>query len=347
MRSLWRAYPALVCAIGLSACGGSTPSGPTPGPPTPPPVPALTLTCPSAPTGTSRNNQPAVVTWADPTAAGGSAPYAIACTPSSGSPFAPGSTPVACQAVDAAARTATCSFQVTVTWVPQIAVGRFLGFGDSMTAGTVSPAPFVLIQSPESYPFKLGQLLSARYLDQTTVVYNDGWPGEFVDVGSARLRGSLSQNAPDVVMLWEGANDLLACRDRIDFNFDLDECLEKEALPIIIGGLRDQVEISKEMGVRVLLATHPPQRKGGTPNRGAAADWVPALNSRIAALAASERVTLVDLYAAFPTDTRTLVGMDGLHLTEAGYALVADVFFDAIRELYEVPYPSPGPTAFR
>lgn len=337
----WR-RGAVVCAVSalvFSSCGGDTPTRPTP--PTPPveptpPPPALTVTCPAPPSGISHNNQPVTLTWTDPTAAGGTAPYAVACTPASGSQFAPGSTPVTCRATDAGTQTASCAFAVSVAWVPQLAATRYLAFGDSMTAGVVSPAPFVLIESPESYPFKLGQLLAARYLDQSTLVDNDGKPGELAQPGAERLRSSILRNRPEVVLLWEGANDLLACSGVSGF----DACIQYRAIPDIIRGLSDQIRTGKDSEVRVMLATHPPQRVGGTPARGDAAAWVPELNRQIAALAASRDVPLVDLYAAFPTNIGALVGVDGLHLTETGYALVAQTFLDAIKKAYDVPYPS-------
>ena len=40
---------------------------------------------------------------------------------------------------------------------------------------------------------------------------------------------------------------------------------------------------------------------------------------------------LVDLYAAFLPHAEAWTGVDGLHPTEAGYALIAETFFAAIR----------------
>ena len=57
--------------------------------------------------------------------------------------------------------------------------------------------------------------------------------------------------------------------------------------------------------------------------RGVAFCYLPRYNVRLRDLAAHLRVQLVDLYTLVPD---SLVGQDGLHLTEAGYARVADVF---------------------
>ena len=54
---------------------------------------------------------------------------------------------------------------------------RFLAFGDSLTAGTLSPSLMALIVSPpDSYPFVLQNHLVARYRQQVPVVVNEGIP---------------------------------------------------------------------------------------------------------------------------------------------------------------------------
>ena len=63
--------------------------------------------------------------------------------------------------------------------------------------------------------------------------------------------------------------------------------------------------------------------------------FVPALNQRIRQIATQQNVYLVDLEAAFGTN-QSLVGGDGLHPTEAGYALMATTFRTAIERAYPV-----------
>lgn len=75
-----------------------------------------------------------VVTFPAPITAGGTLPLTVTCTPASGTRFTTGGTPVACLAMDAQGRQATCSFTVTVTPL-LIDVKRFIAFGDSITAG--------------------------------------------------------------------------------------------------------------------------------------------------------------------------------------------------------------------
>ncbi len=308
----------LLAASGLTLAGcGGGPTGPT----NPPPA-TLTLACPADQAATSHLGQPASVTWPDPVAQGGTAPLTTACTPASGAEFPVGTSPVACAAIDAAARTATCSFQVVVSRIPQLAATRFVAFGDSLTEGKVSLTAFpaVLVAFPEAYPSELQAMLSARYQDQTIVVVNEGRGGEFTADGARRLPGVLAADAPEALLLLEGANDLL--------NF------LGGAIPGIVRNLDTMIQTAKGRGVRVYLANHPPQRAGAF--RGQAAAYVAPLNLEIAALARRSGVPLVDVYAAVNVNPGGNIGSDGLHLTEQGYAAMAQAFYDSIRATLEV-----------
>ncbi len=53
-------------------------------------------------------------------------------------------------------------------------------------------------------------------------------------------------------------------------------------------------------------------------------------------VAEQEGVTLVDLYTLMLPDVQRYIGVDGLHPNEAGYAQIADLFFQAIQATFEV-----------
>lgn len=304
----------------LQACG--SPTEPTPPWPPPPPPAVLAITCPAAASGVSHFNQPVAVAWSAPTTSGGTAPVATTCTPSSGSTFTAGSTTVVCLATDAGMQTGFCSFQVTIVRPPEIAATRFLAFGDSLTEGAQSPAPTFLVVVPnEAYPFRLNILMSARYEDQAIVVDNEGQGGEWISDGLARLPGVLTARNPQVLLLLDGANDLLN-----DVGI---------AVPRIIDRLQNMVRLAKGRGITVLLANFPPQRAGA--QRGAGAPFVPSLNSQIADLARREGATLVDLYGGFPADTTQVIGVDGLHPTADGFYLMAQIFAQVIKTSLEKP----------
>ena len=56
-----------------------------------------------------------------------------------------------------------------------------------------------------------------------------------------------------------------------------------------------------------------------------------SFNTQIRLGAPLEGAIFVDVYAAMLPGVNTLIGMDGLHPTEAGYDRIAETFFAAIR----------------
>ncbi len=213
---------------------------------------------------------------------------------------------------------------MVVNAIPRLAVTKFLSFGDSLTQGTTSPAPSLLILNPaDAYPVKLQALLSARYLDQTITVINEGRGGERIMEGVERLSGVLDKNRPQVLLLLHGANDLNINRGA--------------AISTIIDGLESMIDKAGRRGVKVFLATFPPQNPVGKNGHGA--NYVPELNRDIKELAADEDATLVDLYAGFGTYVG-YIGEDGLHPTPAGYDRMAEIWRDAIQQVYDRPAPA-------
>jgi lysophospholipase L1-like esterase len=213
---------------------------------------------------------------------------------------------------------------------PQLSVTRFMAFGDSLTWGKVPPMAGLLaypIPPPSySYPSQLASLLGAGYPGQAITVANEGWPGEWIDDALNRLPSALADRAPEVVLLLDGANDLLGSPS-------------SETTEYIAGKLRDMVRAARAQvpPERVLLALFPPQYHGTVPyDKGAGAEFVPELNDRIAAVAESEGATLVDLYSPMSIDITRYIGGDGLHPTEEGYLLIAETFARVIQEKLEV-----------
>lgn len=322
----WRGLRTFIPVMAMSlaaACGGS-PSSPTP------PPPQLTITCPPPQSAVSFQGQPATVSYPAPTATGGTPPVQTACTPASGSSFPVGTSTVGCTATGSASgQTASCSFTVTVTKPPQLVVSRFMAFGDSITFGTKSDVAllwtfFPQAPDPWAYPNQLQALLAGRYTDQTPTVPNEGWPGEFINVGLARTPGALSESAPDAVLLLHGANDLLNSPGSTTTQY-------------IAAKLADIVRVCKGRVAanRILVANFPPQFVGDPPHRGAGWAFVPELNGRIAAVASSEGAVLVDLYAPMSADVKRYIGKDGLHPTEAGFTLMAQTFAAVIQQKFE------------
>jgi lysophospholipase L1-like esterase len=306
------------------ACGGN-PTVPTP-PPPPPELPKAV--CPAPAAVQSMDGSPVAVAYGAATSTGGVLPVTVACMPESGSLFPLGSTTVSCTATDAAQRTDSCTFGITVTAVPRISATRFVAFGDSITAGDLSFGRMLLISHPQgAYPTSLKTLLERRYTAQSFVITNAGVGGEQVSStsGQARFRSALLAARPEVVLLMEGVNDLNAHRE--------------DAINDVIAGLRGMVQEAEELGVRVFLGTLLPQRPGGS--RAFTVELIPEVNELIRDLAADEGADLVDLYEGFGGQAGTLIGDDGLHPNDAGYEKIAELFFAALRAKLEVPSTAP------
>ncbi|MEP6915987.1 MAG: GDSL-type esterase/lipase family protein [Acidobacteriota bacterium] len=210
-----------------------------------------------------------------------------------------------------------------------MSVTRVLAFGDSLTEGTVQPSRTLGALTAglsQSYPYKLQTLLSARYRTQTIVVLNGGLAGEAAKGSTTRgrLNDDLSEARPDLLLLMDGANDLYA----------LDQTPEpalSAAIQKTVDAVEDLVRDATGRGVRVMLATLPPVI-GGLQKGGSAA-YLGKYNAQLTAMAAKKGALIVDVNAQL---SPALVGQDGLHLTEAGYQRVADIFLDVISRTYDV-----------
>jgi lysophospholipase L1-like esterase len=207
--------------------------------------------------------------------------------------------------------------------VPRVGKIKYLAFGDSLTEGVIS-APFgpTLVTTPNAYPARLAEALRARYRDQPDIaVFNEGRAGEFSTDGKVRLTDAIRAHAPEVLLLLEGANDI---------NF-----LGRRGVTRVVIALEDMIKDAHRRGLVVFVGTLPPQRAGGRSAGGA--DFLDELNGQIRKTALEEGATVVDVYNQLDL---SLVGEDGLHLTEAGYVRLAEIFAAAIRQAFETIPPS-------
>jgi lysophospholipase L1-like esterase len=297
-----------VLALLTSAgCGGS--------PTAPPP---FALLCPPNTLVSSAGGGPVPVTFALPSGSGGSGNVTVTCTPGSGALFSPGATSVACTGADTAGHSAACSFAVTVTNVAALSVTRFMTFGDSVTEGKLSLSPTTLVDSPSfSYPAKLLQKLRGRYVSQEITVLNEGLGGERVIASIGRFKAALAADHPEAVLLMHGINDMNAPEDgRIQSAVD---------------ALEELVKLARDAGLPTFVATLPPFGNGP---KASCPECVEPYNERIRSMAAAKKAVLVDVEAAWGNGTG-LMGADGIHPTEAGYEVIAEAFFQAIRRTLE------------
>lgn len=287
------------------------------------------------------------VAYGAPTVADGTPPVSLICSPPSDSTFPVGETPVTCTAIDAEQRSSSCTLLITVKMPPELALTRFVAFGDSITWGedgtnpeSLSFPPFgwrypVQLPISQTYPGVLRQELTARYPLQTFAVDNAGCPGEaigsrdtvqrFLDVlnglGGCRYSGGGGQY--QAVLLMEGSNDVNERDDRI--------------WDAAIDSLRKILDHAKSQGIQSYLATLPPETDGF---RAWAPNLIEPFNERIRALANERGVPLVDVYQALNSDAKAFIGFDGLHPNAAGYAKMADTFLAAITKTLETRSPA-------
>jgi lysophospholipase L1-like esterase len=311
--------------------------------PTPPDDGPLLITCPASVTAPSPNGGPADVVYEKPRVSGGVQPIQTSCTPTVGASFDVGTTPVACTTADGTGATASCGFDVSVV-VPTLPVTSFMAFGDSITWGSNGMCErgfdgdpttwafqdlqslFANVNPPSAaYPGVLEALLESRYRAQSFTVANEGLPGEAVTNSNTfpRFLNALDTHQPEVLLLQEGVNDLHAPSSR------------RPSPAAIAAALGTMVREAKGRGIEVFLGTILPERVGAC--RAFGPERIPPANVEIRALAARENVALVDLYQAFVGQESTLLDQDGLHPSVAGYARMAEAFFDAIRATLEAP----------
>lgn len=323
-----------VAAILLVAGACSkTPTAPTPPPPPPPPVAnPPSLACVEAISRSTINAAGMTLDFDTPPVTDGQGTVNVTCSPGSGSSFPIGSTTVTCTATDSLSRTATCSFAVNISKLPTLSKTRYLAFGDSITAGEVTfpvgasstggdRITKQVVVPAASYPTMLLNTLRGRYASQASSfeVFNYGVGGEKVINTRNRFFSALNATRPEVLLLMEGANDIPLGEDG--------------AASSAANEIRIWVAEAKSRGIRVFLATPVPGRPG---NRQIQPILLVDYANRMRRVAEQEGVTLVDLYTLMLPDAQRYIGVDGLHPNEAGYARIADLFFQAIQAAFEV-----------
>lgn len=319
----------LATLLALLCCAGCTG---TPSAPTPPSPVAVTLptdppelTCPAPVTISAITSVGAAVSYAVPESRKGQGAVSVACTPASGTTFPVGVTQAECIATDSLSRTGSCTFSVTIAGPPRLSRTRIMAFGDSLTEGQtiLSNDPYDLFAPPETaYPTVLRQLLSARYTGQTITVFNRGRPGEQASRALSRFIATFVADAPEVVVLMEGYNDVKQNTDDV------------AGIANAIAGVTALAGEARRRGARVFICTLAPGRPGGRIEiMRSALDFI---NDRLRQVARTEGAVLVDVFAALVSDVNGNVTIDGLHLTPQGYRRVAETVYAAIRADLEI-----------
>lgn len=210
--------------------------------------------------------------------------------------------------------------------VPPRALGvtRFVAFGDSITYGSLSAfdARFLFDTASAGYPERLLSALTSNHSPQRFTVFNEGVPGELAVNALSRFRTMLTSRRPEAVLLLEGINDLTNEISVSRVGSALGQMLDAAAqagVPVLIGTMYQTYEVTRPDGSF----------------RDNAAALVPALNAEIRRVATGRlNVHVVDVFGA--VRDRSLIGNDGLHPTEQGFAAIAARFLSAIQTAFPV-----------
>ena len=229
-----------------------------------------------------------------------------------------------------------------------------MAFGDSITAGKVGdsvlppgvtareilarlravrgrPIPEIsnVVPPLNAYPAQLHNLLTSAYATQLISVANEGLSGERASEGVSRLTASLLAGQPEVLMLFEGFNDI-------------DDTPNNVAS--IAADLRSMALNAQGRGVEVLLTTLTLVTDAREESNPGTRATIIALNAEIRGMAAALGLGgVVDLYAALDGVPGT-IGADGFHPTVTGYRRMADIFFAEIVSRYAIPARAPSLT---
>lgn len=204
---------------------------------------------------------------------------------------------------------------------------QFMAFGDSLTTGEVTVpigrtggiGALVVVPSA-SYPTILQARLQASYPSQANKisVRNEGRGAENILDGVNRFDEVFDADHPDVVLVLEGVNGLTSIGAGTS-----------AAL------VRAMVEHAQNGQARIFVGSMIPT----LPNRQRSQDPAAliAYNTLLRGMSAFAGAIYVDLYDGMIADAEQLIGVDGLHPTEAGYRRIADLFFAAIQKELQEP----------
>jgi lysophospholipase L1-like esterase len=305
----------LTALLGLTltvACGSKTPNVP------PPPPPTLQISCPAPVLRDATSPQGTDVHFDAPQPTGGVPPYAVECSPGSSNVFPIGESTVTCKATDAAMVQTSCMFLVTVRVAQTLRFTKYLAYGDSITDGSISLRPLIMLAEPDAYPYKLQGMLTQAYPAQTFDVAKSGVGGETTVQGAVRLPGELDRVQPEVLLLLEGINAVRTLRTSAQ-----------------VTAIRSMLNTARTRRVEVIIATVMPISAAREADHRGTLEKIIELNVEIFRLAEEFHIqNVVDLYALFDANPQ-LLGADGLHPTAEGQTRIAEAFRQEIARRYE------------
>ncbi|MFT5698312.1 MAG: lysophospholipase L1-like esterase [Desulforhopalus sp.] len=196
---------------------------------------------------------------------------------------------------------------------------EILMFGDSITQGLQRNANNYIygIKSPPngaringSYGPRLENLLAQT---EKSHAYNWGWLGERTQTAVGRINSVLATRQADYILILEGANDLL-------------NGISMSSTKANLGILIDK---SKKAGIEPILSEITPL---SCPKKCGGEVLVDRLNDMVINLAFEKNVVISEILSPFYSGWNTVPYQsgDGIHISNKGYEVMANVWYDAI-----------------
>jgi acyl-CoA thioesterase I len=193
-------------------------------------------------------------------------------------------------------------------------------FGDSLTAGFQSPTP----QRPTGQEAPYGQFLQ-EWLGSSVEVRISGICGELTAEMAVRFRRDLLQHQPSHVVMLGGTNDLGWNAEPADIMknlvkmYELARASQIGLIPVTVPSIRVDVADGGP-DAEAFVGQHLERRA--------------ELNGLIRDYAVSKGLAWIDLFTATAEPRTHLLAAeysnDGLHLTTAGYRLLARLLYDEV-----------------
>jgi lysophospholipase L1-like esterase len=205
---------------------------------------------------------------------------------------------------------------------------RILPLGDSITAGVYSTDNagyrsrlfHLMVQPAQKLTFVGTAADGPATVDGVPFPrQHEGHPGWVIDQVAALVDSVVPQARPQVVTVMLGTNDINLSRDLPN-------------APARMGALLDKLVAAAPTALVIVAEVLPTQ--SGNPNVTKYNAGLRALvNQRISA---GKHMVLVDMYSAFTSDPKygTTLMYDNLHPNDAGYALMATVWYQVIGPMF-------------
>jgi lysophospholipase L1-like esterase len=155
---------------------------------------------------------------------------------------------------------------------------------------------------------------------------HEGHDGYTIDDGSGHsgiyplVAQSLTNNRPNIVLLMIGTND-------VNGNVDLANA------PTRLGLLLDRITSTSPDALVVVAKIVPTMTDGTNTRVGTYNDAIPGLLAQRTAM--GKHIVVIDMYSAFTSNTnyKTAWMADNLHPNDAGYVILGQTWYAAIRDL--------------